>query len=49
MRSMNGPSEINISRDLVDGEYIWQEEIDEIRKSVNLKNKMNDLKQMKQF
>ena len=32
MRSINGPSEINISRDLVDGEYIWQEEIDEIRK-----------------
>jgi hypothetical protein len=32
MRSINGTSEINISRDLVDGEYIWQEEIDKIRK-----------------
>ena len=32
MRSINGPSEINISRDLVDGEYLWHEEIDEIRK-----------------
>jgi len=32
MRSINGTSEINISRDLVDGEYIWQEKIDKIRK-----------------